>query len=67
VCKRDVIISNIVEKVNLFLFQEKTSRDRVNWGITPAFIEESAILIKRFEVIYVCFRSEPIQISDFEI
>lgn len=36
-------------------------------SITPAFVEETAIVVEGLEEIYVGFRSQPIEISNFEI
>lgn len=52
--ERYVVVGNIVEEVNFFLLQEEASSDGVNRSITPAFVKESAILVKRLEVINVC-------------
>lgn len=63
----DVVVGDFIEEVDLFLFQEQTSSNRVYWGIAPSFIEEAAIAVKRFEVIHIWLGSEPFQVSDFEI
>lgn len=63
----DVVVSNIVEEMNLFLLQEKTCGDGVNGSIAPTFVEESTILVKSLEVIQVCFGSQPVEIANFEI
>jgi hypothetical protein len=63
----DMVVSDIVEKMNLFFLQQNASRDRMNWCITPAFVEESTILVKCIEEIRVSLRSQPIEVTDFEI
>jgi hypothetical protein len=63
----DMVVSDIVEKMNLFFLQQNASRDRMNWCITPAFVEESTILVKCIEKIRVSLRSQPIEVTDFEI
>lgn len=65
--ERDVIISNIVEEVNLLFFQEKTGSNRMHGCITPTFIEESTILIKGLKIIEICWRTEPVEITNFKI
>lgn len=49
-----MVVCNIVEEVDFFLLKKETSSDRVNWGIAPAFIEESSILVEGLEVVDVC-------------
>jgi len=40
-----MIIGNVIEEVNLLFLEEKTSRNGVDWCITPSFIKESAVLV----------------------
>lgn len=42
----DVVIGDVVEKVNLLLLQQQPSSDRVYGCVTPSFIEESAVVIQ---------------------
>lgn len=58
--KGDVIVGDVVEEVDLFLLEEEAGCNGVDWSITPAFIEEPAISIERFEKINVRLRSEPL-------
>jgi hypothetical protein len=53
----NVVIGDIFEKVDLVFVQEQTGSDRVYWSITPTLVEESTILVKRFEKVGVGFRS----------
>lgn len=52
-CERNMVISNVVEEVNLVFLEEQTSSDRVYWSITPSLIEEPAVLVELIEVIRV--------------
>lgn len=67
VSEGDMVVGDFIEEVDLFLFQEQTSSNRVHWSIAPSFIEEATIAVKRFEVIQIFLRSEPVQVSDFKI
>ena len=58
--KGNVIVSDIIEEVNLLLWQHDGSRDRVHRCITPAFVEEATVLVQRFEVVEVLLRAEPV-------
>jgi hypothetical protein len=63
----DVIVSNVFKEMYLFLFEEEAGGNRVDWSITPAFVEKSTVLIERFEKVNVRLRSEPVQVADFKV
>ncbi len=65
--ERYVVVSDIVEEMDLFLLQEETSGDRMDWGITPTLIKESTILVERLEIVKVGLRSQPVEVADFEV
>lgn len=45
VCERNVVVADLIEKVNFVLLQHKSSSNRVNGRITPALVEETTIMI----------------------
>lgn len=49
-----MIISYVVEKMDLLFLKEESSRDGVDWRITPPFIKESTILVQRLEEVRIC-------------
>jgi hypothetical protein len=49
----NVVVGNIVEEMNFFLLQHKTSSNRMNWRIAPTFVEKSSIFIELLEVVRV--------------
>jgi len=51
----DVIIRNVVEKVNFVLVQQETGSNRMDWRIAPSFVEESTIEVKGVEEVEVRF------------
>lgn len=51
VCEWDVVVSNIIEEVDLILLQHQSSGDGMNRSITPSLVEETTILVERLEVI----------------
>jgi hypothetical protein len=51
--KRYVVVCDIVEEVNFFLFQEKPCGNRVDRCISPSLIEKASILVKRLEEIEI--------------
>jgi len=65
--ERNVIVRDIIEEMNFFFLQEQRSSNRVNGGITPALVEETTIFVKGVKVIGVGLRSEPIQVTNFEV
>jgi hypothetical protein len=62
-----MIVCDVVEEMNFFLLQKETSGNRVDRSITPAFIKEPTILVKRFKIVKVRFRPKPVEISNFKI
>lgn len=63
----NVVVSNIVEEVNLLLFQHQTGGNRVDRCITPTLVEETAILIKGFKVVDVSLGAEPVEAANFKV
>ena len=62
-----MVIGNVVEEMDFFLLQEQACRNGMNRGVSPSFVEESAILVKRAEVIYVGWGPQPVKISNFKV
>lgn len=63
----NVVVGNVVEEVNLLLFQGQTGCDGVNGGVSPAFVEETAILVESLKVVEVSGAAEPVEVADFEV
>lgn len=66
-CERDMVVGDVVEKVDLFLLEEKTRGDRMHRGISPSFVKEPTVFVKSIEVVGVGLRSEPVEIANLEI
>jgi hypothetical protein len=66
-CKRYVIVCNVVEEMNLVLLQEKTCCNAVNWRIAPSLIKEAALLVKMLKVFQIFLRSKPFKACNLEI
>lgn len=67
VSERNVIVSDVVEEVDLLLVKQDTSSDGVDRRISPAFVEETSILVKRLEEVDVSLATEPVQVANFEV
>lgn len=65
--KRDMVIGNVVEEVDLALVQHKASSDGMNRCVAPSFVEEATIFVERLKEIGVSFASQPVKVADFEI
>lgn len=52
--KWDVVVGDVVEKMDFILVEEEGGGNRVDGRISPAFIEETAISVERIEEINVC-------------
>ena len=63
----DMPIAYVVEELNLFFLEQETSSDRMNGSVAPSLVEETAVLIQLLEEVDIRFRSEPIEVSDFEV
>jgi hypothetical protein len=67
VSKRNVIVGDVVEEVDFVLLQHQTCGNGVHWRISPALVEETAILVQRLEVVNVRLGSEPVQVTDLKV
>lgn len=67
VCERNVPVAKVLKEVNLLLGQQKTSSNRVDWGITPSLVEEATIVVELLEVVNVGLGAEPVQVADLEV
>ena len=65
--KWDVVVCNIVEKVDFFFLEHQTSSDGVDRSIAPALVEKSAIAVQRIEIVDVGFRPEPVEIANLKV
>lgn len=67
VSERNVVVSDVVEEMNLFLLQHQAGSDRVDRRITPTFVEETAVLVERLKVVDVGLGAEPVEAANFEV
>ncbi len=51
----NMVVRDIVEKVDFLLLQEQTSSNRMDRCITPTLVEESSILVKTLEEVEIRF------------
>jgi len=65
--KWNVVVGDVLEEVDFIFVQEKTGSNRMDWSIAPTLVEESTILVKRFEKVGVGFRSQPIEVTNFKV
>lgn len=63
----DVVISNVIEEVDLFFRKKKRGCNGVDRSITPAFVKESSVLIKRIEIVSICLTTKPVQVANLEV
>lgn len=63
----DVVVSNILEEVELLLLKEKTSSNRVHRSITPSLIEETTVLVQRLKEVEIRLAAEPRQTTNFKV
>ena len=65
--KRDMVVGNIVEEVNLVLVKEDAGSDGVDGSVTPAFVKKAPVLVERLKEVEVGLAAEPFQTSDLEV
>lgn len=65
--KGNMVVGNLVPEMDLWLAEEDASGNRVNGCVSPSFIEETAVAVKRFKIVNVLLRSQPVQASDFKV
>lgn len=63
----DVVVGNVVEEVNFLLLECQAGCDGVDGGISPALVEETAVLVEGVEVIEVGGAAKPVEVADFEV
>jgi hypothetical protein len=66
-CEGNVVICNLVEKVNLFLLEHDAGRNGMDWGVSPSLIEEATVVVKSFKVVNILLRSQPLQASNLKV
>ena len=55
VSEGNVVVSNVVEEVNLIPVQSQACADRMDRGVAPSFIEEPAITVEAVEEVEICW------------
>jgi len=63
----DVVVGNVVEEVDLLLLEREAGCDGMHGCVSPALIEETAVLVEGLEVVNVGGAAEPVEVADFEI
>jgi hypothetical protein len=63
----NVIVRDVIEKVDFVLFQHQGCGNGVDRSIAPALIKESAVTVERVEVVEVGLGSEPVEVADLEV
>jgi hypothetical protein len=63
----NVVVGNVVEEVDFLLLECQAGCDGVDGGISPALVEETAVLVEGVEVVEVGGAAEPVEVADFEV
>lgn len=63
----NVVVSNLIPELDLFLLQQQSGGDGVDGCVAPSFIEEATVLVERAEIVDVLLGPQPIQTSNFEV
>ena len=51
--ERHMVVGNVIEEVDLLFLQGQSCTDGMYRGVTPSFVEETAILVEEVEVVHV--------------
>ena len=65
--KRNMVVGNVIEEVDLLLVQQKPGGDRVYGSIAPAFIEEASVLVQLGEEVDIGIGPQPVQVPYLEV
>lgn len=65
--ERNVVVCNIIEEVKLLFGEHERCSNRVNWSITPALVEEAAVLVEALKVVDVSLASQPVKIANLKV
>jgi hypothetical protein len=63
----NVVVGNVVEKVEFFFLERQTGCDGVDGSISPALVEETAVLVESLKVVEVGGATEPVEVTDFKV
>jgi len=63
----DVVIGDVIEEMEFFLFEQEGGGDGVHRGVAPSFVEEAAVVVERVEVVEVGLGAQPVEVADFEV
>lgn len=67
VCERNMIVSNVVEEVNVIPVQSQGRSNGVHGSIAPSLVEESTITIEAAEEIEIRGGPKPVKVSDLKV
>jgi hypothetical protein len=63
----DMLVTDILEPMNLARILKETQSDTVDGSITPAFVEEPAGAIEMFKVFLVCGRAPEVHVCNLKV
>lgn len=63
----DVIISDVIEEMDLLLGKKKSGGNGMHWSIAPSLVEETTVLIEAGEEINVSIGTKPVQITNLKV
>ena len=62
-----VEVGNIVEELDLIFVEQQASRNGVDRRVSPALIEEAAVMVEGLEEVDISWASQPLQASNLEV
>lgn len=62
-----MVVRDVVEEMDLVLLKHKASGDRVDRSITPALVEEPAILVERLKKVDIFLGPKPLEASNLKV
>jgi hypothetical protein len=67
VCKRDVVVGNVVEKVQFVLAEHQRGGDRVYRRVAPALVKEAAVPVEQVEEIGIGVAAQPREAANLKV
>jgi len=65
--KGHVPVRNVVKEVDFLLLQHETRGNGMDRSVTPALVEETAVLVEGLEVVEVLTRAKPAKAANLEV
>lgn len=67
VCEGHMVVGNVVEEVDLLLWQHQGGGDRVHGRVTPALVEKAALLVEALKEVDIRLGAKPVEVANLKV